>query len=51
MALRHVDCLGRYGSIIAGAREFLGFFQSWEVNHVRRECNEAAHKLARLYGL
>jgi hypothetical protein len=40
--------LGRYGSIIMDIRSLLSGFTSWSVSYVRRECNEAAHKSAKL---
>lgn len=38
----------KYSSIMADARIMLSNFQSWNVSFVRREGNEAAHKLAQL---
>jgi ribonuclease HI len=39
---------GRYGPLINDAKLLLQHVQKWEVSHVRRTANEAAHTLAKL---
>lgn len=42
------QCLGKYMSLIADARDLLTSFQSWFVSYVRREGNRVVHQLARM---
>jgi hypothetical protein len=41
-------CSGRLHSVLPECRYLLESFSSWSVNHVRRDGNKAAHKLAKL---
>jgi hypothetical protein len=42
-----VNCGGRYGHLVEDANTLLNQSSKWRVNHVRREANQAAHRLAR----
>ena len=37
---------GWFGHVYQGIRGLLSSFSSWNVKHVKRECNKAAHMLA-----
>ena len=41
------NCEGRYGNSVEDANTLLNQSSKWRVNHVRREANQAAHRLAR----
>jgi hypothetical protein len=41
-------CWGRYGNLVDDAKNLLNSIDKWEVQHVKRSGNEAAHRLAKL---
>ena len=42
------NCWRRYGILLNDAEDLIRSCQQWEVNHVTREDNGAAHRLAKM---
>ncbi|GLT71410.1 hypothetical protein SLA2020_434310 [Shorea laevis] len=45
--LQQTPCRTHYGHLIESARTSLNSLHQWSISHVRREANEAAHRLAK----